>query len=53
MNNREIEVRIVPELKDDLEKLKHGKTEDKELYDFIDRATDDLKKRPCLWNKDT
>jgi Txe/YoeB family toxin of Txe-Axe toxin-antitoxin module len=46
MNNRECEVYIIDKLKKDLEKLKKGKTEDKELFGFIDRATDDLKKDP-------
>jgi len=33
-------------LQDDYLKLKSGSTQDKELYNFIDRATDDLKKDP-------
>ncbi len=47
MNNCKIEVVFVDKkLQRDFEKLKHGKTEDRELYDFIDRATDDLKEKP-------
>lgn len=46
-NDREISVRIAdPKLYEDLQKLKEGTFEEKQLYKFIDRATDDLKKNP-------
>jgi hypothetical protein len=35
-----------PKLEKDFEKLKKGKFEDKELYEFIERAIADLKKNP-------
>ncbi|MEA2054649.1 MAG: hypothetical protein U9O96_06015 [Candidatus Thermoplasmatota archaeon] len=45
MNNREIYVSfITPELEREYEKLKEGKTEDKNLYRLIGRAINDLKK---------
>ena len=37
---------ITPQLKQEFDSLKEGKFEDRELYGFIDRATDDLKKDP-------
>jgi hypothetical protein len=33
-------------LEEDFEKLKKGKFEDKQLYQFIERAIEDLKKNP-------
>ena len=35
-----------PKLEKDFNKLKEGKFEDKQLYEFIERAIDDLKKNP-------
>jgi len=35
-----------PKLENDFKKLKQGKFEDKQLYDFIQRAISDLKKSP-------
>jgi len=47
MNKKEISVVFVNEkISKNFDKLKSGTTQDKELYDFIDRATDDLKKSP-------
>ena len=37
---------IDQKLSHDYSKLKSGTDQDKQLYDFIDRATDDLKKDP-------
>ena len=34
-------------LKNEFQTLKKGKFEDKQLYDFIDRAINDLKKNPA------
>ncbi len=47
MNKREISVGFVdPKLNQDYLKLKSGTTQDMQLHDFIDRATDDLKENP-------
>lgn len=47
MSETHISVGFVdPKLQHDFLKLKSGSTQDKELYEFIDRATDDLKKDP-------
>lgn len=47
MSEKEISVGFVDsKLNQDYLKLKSGTTQDKQLYDFIDRATDDLKKNP-------
>ena len=35
-----------PKLEKNFDKLKEGKFEDKQLYEFIERAIDDLKKNP-------
>ena len=35
-----------PKLEKDFEKLKKGKFEDKQLFEFIERAISDLKKKP-------
>ncbi len=35
-----------PKLENNFDKLKEGKFEDKQLYEFIERAIDDLKKNP-------
>lgn len=42
---------INKKIKEDLELLKKGKFEDKELFKFIDRAMDDLKKDPTCGTK--
>jgi hypothetical protein len=39
---------ISESLKKEFEKLKNGKYEEGALYDYIDRAIDDLKKDPCV-----
>lgn len=45
MNNKPIYVAFAsPKLEKDFEKLKEGRFEDKQLYSFIERAIDDLKK---------
>lgn len=47
MNDKPIYVAFAsPKLEKDFEKLKEGKFEDKQLYNFIERAIDDLKKNP-------
>jgi Txe/YoeB family toxin of Txe-Axe toxin-antitoxin module len=47
MNNKPIYVAFAsPKLEHDFEMLKEGKYEDKQLYKFIERAIDDLKKNP-------
>lgn len=47
MNNKPIFVAFAtPKLEKNFEKLKQGKLEDKQLYDFIQRAISDLKKNP-------
>jgi len=46
-NSREISVRIADQkLYDALQKLKDGTFEERQLYKFIDRATDHLKENP-------
>ena len=46
---REIQVGFAtPEIKKAFEELKSGKFEDKQLYEFLRRAIDDLKKNPFL-----
>ena len=59
--NKEIHVAFITQkLKEQFEALKEEKFEDKELYKFIDRATDDLKQNPTcgikilkrLWPKE-
>ncbi|MEK6826658.1 MAG: type II toxin-antitoxin system RelE/ParE family toxin [Nanoarchaeota archaeon] len=42
---------ISKKLKHDFELLKEGKFEDKQLYGYIDRAMDDLKKNPACGTK--
>jgi len=42
---------IDKKLKQDFDLLKEGKFEDKQLYDYIDRAIDDLKKNPASGTK--
>jgi Txe/YoeB family toxin of Txe-Axe toxin-antitoxin module len=42
---------ISKKLKTEFESLKSGKFEDKKLYEFIDRAMDDLKKDPTCGTK--
>ena len=42
---------ISQKLKKDFESLKSGKFEDKKLYEFIDRALDDLKLNPTCGTK--
>ncbi|MBN2368077.1 type II toxin-antitoxin system RelE/ParE family toxin [Candidatus Woesearchaeota archaeon] len=50
--SKEIVVAFISErLKTDFENLKKGKYEDERLYDFIDRAIDDLKKDPLCGTK--
>ena len=47
MNNKPIYVAFATlKLENDFKKLKEGKFEDKQLYNFIERAIDDLKKNP-------
>ena len=47
MNNNTIYVAFAsPKLEKNFEKLKQGKFEDKQLFDFIQRAVSDLKKNP-------
>ncbi len=47
MNDKPIYVAFASsKLEKDFEKLKEGKFEDKQLYSFIERAIDDLKKNP-------
>ncbi|MBD3203767.1 hypothetical protein GF327_05700 [Candidatus Woesearchaeota archaeon] len=49
---KEIIVAFISEkLKSDFESLNEGKFEDKKLYEFIDRAIDDLKKDPMCGTK--
>ena len=49
MNDKPIYVAFAsPKLEKDFEKLKEGKFEDKQLYSFIERAIDDLKKIQCV-----
>jgi len=38
-------------IEDEFEMLKEGKFEDKQLYDFIDRAIKDLKSNPACGTK--
>ena len=50
--DKEISVAFISiKLKQDFEKLKQGKSEDKKLFRFIDRALDDLKKYPACGTK--
>ena len=52
MNQKEISVVFVDEkLSKNFERLKSGPTKDRQLYKFIDRATDDLKKSPTCGTK--
>ena len=45
--NKEINVAFISaKLKDEFDSLKKGKFEDKQLYGFLDRAIDELKKNP-------
>ena len=47
MNDKPIFVAFAnPKLENNFDKLKEGKFEDKQLYGFIERAIDDLKKNP-------
>ena len=49
---KEIVVAFISEkLKSNFESLKEGKFEDKKLYNFINRAIDDLKKDPLCGTK--
>jgi Txe/YoeB family toxin of Txe-Axe toxin-antitoxin module len=50
--NKEISVAFISKkLKEEFEALKDGKFEDKQLYNFINRAIDDLKKNPISGTK--
>ena len=50
--NKKISVAFVNKrLKHEFDILKEGKFEDKELYEFIDRAIDDLKENPICGTK--
>lgn len=50
--NKEIQVAFISEkLKEQFDSLKEGKFENKQLYSFIDRAIDDLKKTPSIGTK--
>lgn len=50
--NKQINVGFISKkLKDQFESLKAGKFEDKQLYNFIDRAIDDLKQDPLCGTK--
>jgi len=52
MNDKNINVGFIShKLKDQFNTLKSGKFEDKKLFDFIDRAIDDLKKNPMCGTK--
>jgi hypothetical protein len=54
MNKKPIFVAFAnTKLEKDFEKLKKGKFEDKQLYDFIQRAISDLKKNPICGVKIT
>ena len=54
MNQKPIFVAFAnTKLEKDFEKLKKGKFEDKQLYDFIQRAISDLKKNPICGVKIT
>lgn len=45
--NKEISIAfITKKLKEEFEALKEGKFEDKQIYEFINRAIDDLKAKP-------
>jgi len=47
MNDRSIEIVFVEErIEREFEKLKNGKSEEKQLYKFISRAMNDLKQNP-------
>ena len=47
MNDKQMYVAfITPQLKEEFDSLKEGKFEDKKLYEFIDRASEDIKKDP-------
>ena len=47
MNGRSIEIVFVEErIEREFEKLKNGKSEEKQLYKFISRAMNDLKQNP-------
>lgn len=49
MTSREIHVGFASEeIKKAFEELKTGKFEDKQLYEFLQRAFDDLKKNPFV-----
>jgi len=52
MNNKEKSVAFISaKLKKDFEELKDSKYEDRQLYDFIYRAINDLKKEPTCGTK--
>jgi hypothetical protein len=52
MNNKHIYVTFGDkELEKEYEELKQGKFEDKQLYGFIERATNDLKSNPVCGTK--
>ncbi|MFH1275850.1 MAG: type II toxin-antitoxin system RelE/ParE family toxin [Candidatus Woesearchaeota archaeon] len=52
MNNKELKVSFISQkLKTEFNSLSSGKFEDKKLYDFIDRAIDDLEKNPMCGTK--
>jgi len=50
--NKEIKVAFISEkIKAEFDSLKSGKFEDQQLYNFINRALDDLKKNPICGTK--
>lgn len=52
MNNKPIYVTFIDKkLESEFESLKEGKSQDKKLYKFIDRAVKDLKKDPTSGTK--
>lgn len=51
MNKKIFVAFINKKLKQEFETLKEGKFEDKELYSFIDKAMDNLKKDPVCGTK--
>jgi len=52
MSDKQMHVAFInSKLKQDFDSLKEGKFEDKKLYEFIDRATEDIKKDPTCGTK--
>jgi len=52
MSDKTVNVGFIShKLKNQFDSLKSGKFEDKKLYEFIDRAIDDLKKNPMCGTK--